>query len=261
MPRLLRFFPLACLLFACAPAPDAALPHFTSPSPGVFSGVLGPSPGTQIAQNLNARLQVHFPARVGVLFYGYTPQLKAEDQQAVMDTVSTQVQSGGQVKSLVLLPASLTRPGDSLDTLRQLAANFQVDVLVLVSGSDSLDRASAQPLGFFDQFTSKAYMENRTVLQGLAVDVLSGQFLDPLQAVGKSGPTLLDAGDPSSYDAGTYTLAKDSETAALTELASKLKDVLEAASQEPSATPTVTPSASPSPSPSPSPASSASPKA
>ncbi|HEY9724297.1 MAG TPA: hypothetical protein V6D47_20010 [Oscillatoriaceae cyanobacterium] len=254
MPRLYRFALLACLLSACTNAPDAApaFPAYSGASPGVFNGVLGPSPSSQIAQNLNTPLQVHFPARVGVLFYGYTPELQPEDQQSVMDALSMQLQTSGLVKSMVLIPATLTRPGDSLDSMRQLAASFQVDVLVLVSGSDSLTRAASQPLGFFDQFSSKAYMENRTVLQGLAIDVLSGQFLDPLQGVGKSAPSLLDPSDSAAYASGSYALEKVSETDALQALANKLKDALQAASQAPSASPTASPSPSPTPSATPS---------
>jgi hypothetical protein len=161
--------------------------------------------------------EIAFPVKVGILFYDYQTSLKPEDQQALLQGVSTDLVATGLVKDVFQIPPSMLRGGDSIDTIRKLSARFQVDALVIVSGSQSFQRADAQPLGFWDSFSNRAYFEARTNLSAIAMNVYSGTFLTPLQAVGKEGPALLDT-DAKDYPTTVYAMRQKAETAAFTQL-------------------------------------------
>lgn len=264
-----RWLTLLLLLAAvgCAPSrsamPTGVLPPaYPSATPGALGSLVqeGAAGQNEIQQNLNAPIQINFPVRLGILFYGFTPELKPDHLQEVMTTLDTELKATGLVATTTTIPASLTRPGDSLENLRKLASRFGVDMVLLVQGNTYVERANTQPGGFFDQFGNRVNYESRSVLTGLGLSVLSGRFTQPLQAVGKEGPQALNPEDPS-FLAAQYDLKKGAESKALVEMKNQLKESLEAikATQAGAPAPSASPSVSPSPSPTPTPSASASP--
>jgi hypothetical protein len=257
------------LLAGCAGSP-MAMPGSTG-MPGPYptpraGGALGNLVGDALTQEENELRavqkrpnEINFPVRLGVLFYDYQTNLKPEDQQAMITTIGNDLVATGLVKSTFQIPTSMLRGGDNLASLRKLSASFQLDALLIVSGSQSFQRAEAQPLGFFDAFTNRAYYEARTSLTAVAMNIYTGTFLSPFQAVGKDGPTLLDF-DAADYAATSYAMRQRAETAAFNQLKAglvtsltSLKAVAVPPGSVASPTPSPTPSVEASPTPSPSP--------
>lgn len=284
--RLVRTAPLALAtaLSACASPASYALgsrvpgsaPDYAPSPAGGLAGLVGNS---SVISQEEAELRdlqrrptaIAFPARVGVLFYEYRDPLKKEDHQTVVELIGKDMVASGLVTHVAQIPSNLVRTGDSLEALRKLAARFQVDVLLLVSGSQSLDRADEQPATGIFNFGSQTAFIARSTLTGLAVGVYSGTFLTPYEVVGTGGPETLDP-NAGSYAADQYRLRKAAHETALKRLKDDFvaglgrtkaaQDALPPATPAPSATPSVgpspsaSPSASASPSPSPSPTSS-----
>lgn len=273
-PRLVRLAPLALALAlsACSGPAPTMLPTPSMAKPAVGPGGLaGLVNNSSVISQEEAELRdlqkrptaIQFPARVGVLFYEYNDPLKKEDHQALLEQIGRDLVATGLVTNVAQIPNNLVRPGDSLEALRKLAARFQVDVMLLVSGSQSFERADAQPATGIFNFGSETAFEARSTLTGLAIGVYSGTFLTPYEVVGKAGPETLDP-NAGSYAADQYRLRKAAQEGALR----RLKDDFVAglgrtkAAQEaapPAPAPTDAPSASPSPGASPSPDAEASP--
>lgn len=233
--------------------PSAAFPTaYPSPGGGVLGNLVQESAAGQneIQANLNAPIQLTFPVRLGILYYGFTPELKPDHLQEVMTTVDADLKASGLVATTTVIPASLTRPGDSMENIRKLASRFGVDMVLFVQGNTYVERAASQPGGFFDQFGNHVNYESRSVLTALGMSVLSGRFTQPLQAVGKEGPQSLNPEDPS-FAAGQYELKKGAESKALLELKAQLIDTLKAVQSTPATAPAATPTPSPSASASP----------
>ncbi len=270
--RLARTAPLALafMLSACSSPKfyDIGVPtgaRFPAPSaaPGGLAGLVGSS---NVVSQEEAELRdlqkrptaIAFPARVGVLFYEYQDPLKKEDHQVVLDQLGADMVAGGLVTNVAQLPSNLARQGDSLEALRKLAARFQVDVLLLVSGGQSFDRADSQPATGIFNFGSQTAFEARSTLTGLAVGVYSGTFLTPYEVVGKAGPETLDP-NAGSFGADQYRLRKAAHEIALKRLKDDFvaglgrtkaaQDAAPLASPVPSAGATPTPDTAASPSP------------
>lgn len=282
--RLLILTPVLLALAGCPQAQNpTGLPYLGSPIPNASASPASTGLGSlvqeataaeqELANNLNTPLTMAFPIRLGILFYNYTPALKPEDQQTVLNQMKTELAATGLVRSTAQIPSSLVRQGDSLETLRKLVSRFQVDTLLVISGENKFERAGAQNLGFFDQFSNKAAYESRTALTALGMNVVTGRFMLPFQAAGGSGPTVLNP-DDSNFAAQAYDVKKDAETKALNRLKLDFITALQnvqsgtpapvptptpSPSESPSATPTATPTPEPSESPSASPSASPAP--
>ena len=242
-----------------------------SAGPGGLAGLVG---GSSVINAEEAELRdiqrrptaIAFPARVGVLFYEYSDPLKQEDSQAIVEALGKQMIDGKLVSVVSQIPKTVVPADASLDSLRKLAARFQVDVLLLVSGAQTFDRADAQPTGWFASFSNTTSFEARTTLTGLAIGVYSGTFLTPFQVVGKAGPLTLDPSSPS-FGADAYVIKKEAHEGALKRLREEFMTGLQRAKEAqdsappPTPTPSPSPQASASPSPSAAPAASASPSA
>jgi len=159
----------------------------------------------------------------------------------------------GLVSAALQIPPATVRPGDNLDALRKLAARFQVDVLLIVSGSSSLDKAGEQPGGFLGFGDPIALYEARASLSGLAIGVFSGTFLTPFSAVGIS-PQQAVEGRGTAANEATYQLRLTAQKDALGRLKTNFIDGLratkatqDAATPAPSAAPTLSPVATPTP--------------
>lgn len=277
--RLTRCFPFsfvaALALAACSSpsVPGMAPGSFSSPSPssGGLAGLVGQSNVISAEEAELRDIQrrptaIVFPARVGVLFYEYADPLKNEDHQAAVDKLGRELLATGLVTSAAEIPSNLVRPRDSLDTLRKLAARFQVDVLLLVSGSHEFTRSGTQPAAGLFGGNSEANFDARSTVTGLAIGVFSGTFLTPFQVVGTVNNTKLST-DASDYAAKVYALEKTAHEAALVTLKARFVETLTQAKQTqdaappptPTPVPTATPSAAASADPSASPAASAEP--
>ena len=222
-------------LFTGALITGCNVPHLPPPTPQAYPSPMPASnlselvkaqteTQNEIQENLNTPVRPETPMRVALLYRGFTPLLKPEDQQAAIAQLTQELQASGLVSTLTLVPPSLVGPSDDLETMRKIASRFQSNVLLIVTGGTSVDLAVEQPQGMFTNATS---LVARTVLTGLAVDVLSGRFLAPIEVVGKAGPSTVN---PDGSAAETrYQLEKGAETQAFTELKSRFLELAQAA--------------------------------
>ncbi|MDB5098523.1 MAG: hypothetical protein JWM80_2944 [Cyanobacteria bacterium RYN_339] len=222
----------AAALAGCPSAPSQSVGYAgaNAPSPsGALGGLIGDSASPEdaaVRDTLLKPTKVAFPTRVGMLFYGYTSALKAEDQAALLATVRSELVATGLVKTALQIPQALVGGSPNLASLRKLAARFQVDVLLLLSGQSGVQLSDAQPTSFFDSFGNKAWFEGRASVDGLAVDVSTGLFFTSFKAAGQNGPVQADRS--VGFDASTYPLAKQAETAALQGAKQRLVEALTA---------------------------------
>jgi hypothetical protein len=204
---------------------------------------------------------VAFPARVGTLFFNYSPPLEDHERQRLLAQLGEDLVATGLVRDAVPVPDELGR-GVTLEALRKLAARLQIDVLLLVSGSSGFKRSEVQPGGWFAAFSNAANYEAHTSLLGVTMDVYSGTLFAPISGLGATSPTLLDPG-VEGFPAAARRLQADGFKAAATQLREALVTSLRQvrdrqAGQSPASTPTASatpaPVSSPTIGPSPTPA-------
>lgn len=222
----LTLAPLA--LTGCpASAPTAAMPGTGSfgSARGGLSDIVAGNVITKEEQELRdiqtRETALTFPVKIGVLFFEYQSELKAEDRQAALDDARTELIKAGNVREVFQIPSKFLRGGESLDGLRKVAARFQADVLLIVSGDADFQRADDQTFGFWDIFSNKANYEARMAMSGLGLDVYAGTFMTPLQVATKAGPTTLEPAD-ANFPAERYKLAKQAELDAFAKLRAQL---------------------------------------
>jgi len=230
MLRRLALLALPLALAACPASPaSTGVPYFgasAAPHEGL-SGLVSGSVITKDEKELRDIQQrttaLAFPVKVGVLFFEYRSELKAEDRQAALDDARTQLLATGNVRDVFPVPGTFLTGRESLDDLRKLAARFQADVLLVVSGETDFGPADAQdPTGFWDMFgTPKTKYEARMSLTGLGLDVFAGTFMTPLAAAKKAGPVALDRGT-DLYTAERYKLLRQAELEAFASLREQL---------------------------------------
>ncbi len=253
-------------LSACGPtfsssiAPMSAPSASTSPGGSALSTLLGESVITkeelQLRDTLQRKIELKFPIRVGVVYYSYTSQLESQDQQVIFEQVQKNFKDSGLIKETFQIPSSLLGSNANVDTLRQLGARFQADVVVIVSGSHQFERARSQTLSFFDSFTDKANYESTVSIDAIGLDIYSGTFISPLRSVIKTTPQVFDRSAPD-FSSTAYAFRKEAEAKVWQELNVKFLDSLKSLKQEienrpaasptPAATPTPTPSVTPFP--------------
>lgn len=198
----------------------------------------------QLREVLRRPTQLKFPVKVGVLLFYYRSALANDDQKTLLEKSATELKQSGLVSDLILIPASLIQTNTNIETLRQIGSRFQVDVLLLTTGSTEFRKAAQQPLSFADQFTDKAYWESLTKLEVLALDIYSGTFLRPFTLATRNGPQVLDRAD-ISYSSMVYDLKKQAEQGAWQQLQTEFLAALQKIKERPpvpSPTPTPTPS-------------------
>lgn len=221
---------LAAALLAGCPAATAPTP------PTMGGGAFGSGRGglsdivsgnviTQEEQELRdiqtRETALTFPVKIGVLFFEYESALKAEDRQAAVDDARVKLIESGHVREVFQIPSNFLRGGESLDGLRKVAARFQADVLLIVSGDASFGRSDDQTFGFWDIFSNKANYEARMAMSGLGLDVYAGTFMTPLQVATKAGPVALEPAD-AGFSAAAYKLQQQAESEAFAKLREQL---------------------------------------
>lgn len=243
-------------IFGASVVPMSAPSASGMPGGTALSTLLGESVITkeelQLRDTLQRKIELKFPIRVGVVYYSYTSQLESQDQQVIFEQVQKSFKDSGLIKETFQIPASLLGSNANVDTLRQLGARFQADVVVIVSGSHQFDRARSQSLSFFDSFTDKANYESTVSIDAIGLDIFSGTFISPLRSVVKTTPQIFDRSAPD-FSSTAYAFRKEAETKVWQELNVKFLDSLKNLKQEienrppVSATPTPTPSVTPFP--------------
>ncbi|MEB3329969.1 MAG: hypothetical protein VKQ33_12115 [Candidatus Sericytochromatia bacterium] len=195
---------VALWLAGCSEARGGRLPiPVPSPPPppndlGALVGQAEP-PATEegeVRELLRRPVAVVFPARLGLLFYGYEPPVLDEERLRIVDQLNAGLVASGLARQASAIPAVLGR-GVGLEGLRRLAARLQLDGLVLVGGRSRFERSELQPGGFFAAFGSGANFEARTTLTAFTLDVRAGTLLTPASGAGATPPTLLDPTLPS----------------------------------------------------------------
>jgi nucleotide-binding universal stress UspA family protein len=170
----------------------------------------------EVRDLLRRATAVAFPARLGTLFFNYTPPVEDDERQRLLKQLGQDLVASGLVRDAVPVPEELGR-GVSLEALRKLAARLQIDVLVLVSGKSEFKRSEVQPGGWFAAFSDAANYEARTSLLGVTLDVYSGTLFAPISGLGATSPTLLNPGD-EGFQAAVRRLQADGFKAAATQL-------------------------------------------
>jgi hypothetical protein len=253
-------------LTGCGPAPSSiGYPNIASPSASPDSGnsplssLLAESviskEELQLRDTLKRKIELKFPIRIGVIYYSYTSQLESQEQQKIFEQVQKSFKDSGLIRETFQIPSSLLGNNANVDTLRQLGARFQADVVVIVSGSHQFEKARNQSLSFFDSFTDKANYESTVTIDAIGLDIFSGTFLSPLRSVIKTNPEAFDRSAPD-YSSKTYAFRKEAETQVWQDMSTKFLDSLKSLKTEienrppepaPSATPIPTPSITPFP--------------
>lgn len=214
----------AALLAACGPAPNSmsmpshAYPMTTAtPAPqglaALLTGQVVSSEEQQLRDIKNRQILLEFPLKVGVVFYNLDTRLEAADLKVQFDELRSELKNSGQVRETIQIPQTLVGYAVTADDLRKLGARFQCDVVVLVTGSHSFDRARTQNLSFFDSFSEKARYESKVKLDALALEVYTGTLLSPFDAAVSGSPTLLDRG-AADFNTQSYSYQKETEAKA-----------------------------------------------
>ncbi|PIQ25878.1 hypothetical protein COW36_22340 [bacterium (Candidatus Blackallbacteria) CG17_big_fil_post_rev_8_21_14_2_50_48_46] len=248
-------------LSSCGPTySSATFPSMPSPSASpsdrsALSSLIGESviskEEQQLRDTLQRKIEVKFPLRIGVIYYSYNSQLQSQDQEKIFESVQKNFKDSGLVRETFQISSSLLGNGANIDTVRQLGARFQADIVVIVSGSHQFERSSVQNLSFFDSFTDRSYYESNMTIEAIGLDIFSGTFLNPLRSVVKTEPQLFDRA-AADFTSQTYTFRKDAEAKVWTDMSAKFIESLKTLKQE-IENRVPTPSASPStPVPSPS---------
>lgn len=241
-------------------APMAAPSAMPDSARSPLSSLLGESviskEELQLRDTLKRKIDLKFPIRIGVIYYSYTSQLESQDQQKIFEQIQANFKDSGLIRETFQIPSTLLGSGANIDTLRQLGARFQADIVVIVSGSHQFERAKSQTLSFLDSFTDKTYYESTVTIDAIGLDIFSGTFLSPLRSVLKTTPQVLDRSAPD-FSSSSYTLKKEAEATVWKDMGTKFLESLKALKQEiesrppespaPSATPTPTPSVTPFP--------------
>lgn len=201
----------------------------------------------QLRDTLQRTIDLKFPIRVGVIYYGYTSQLEAKDQELLFEAAQNRLQQSGLIRDIFQIPSSLLGSGANIDTIRQLGARFQTDIVMIVSGSHTFEKSRSQPLSFFDSFTDRMYYQSHITLDVIALDIFSGTFLNPLRSVLQTEPTLFDR-SAADFQSQTYQFRRDAESKVWQDLQEKfittlknLKQTIENRKTSPLPSPSVTP--------------------
>lgn len=258
------------LLTACTASPSSISPGYSYPSPSASSAPKGleslltgqvvSTDEQQLRDIKNRQILLDFPLKVGVVFYNLNTRLEDADLKAQFDQLKSSLKNSGQVRETLQIPNSLISSAITVEELRKLGARFQCDIMVLVTGSHSFEKAKSQNLSFFDSFSDKASYESKIKLEAIALDVFTGTLLSPFNAAVTGTATLLDRA-ANDFNTRAYTYQKDTEAKAWESLRSealerlnqlrqdvdKRKATLNQASPQPIASPS--PSAAPSASP------------
>lgn len=227
--RALALTLLPILLAGCPAAAPTGVPGMAGGSfgsaRGGLSDIVAGSVVTREEQELRdiqtRQTALAFPVKIGVLFFEYDSALKAEDRQAALDDARTKLIETGHVREVFQIPSNFLRGGESLDALRKIAARFQADVLLIVSGDASFQRADTQNNAFWDIFSNTTNYEARMALSGLGLDVYAGTFMTPLAVATKAGPAALEPG-AANFSAERYKLERQAETEAFAQLRAQL---------------------------------------
>ena len=262
----------AGMMAACGPAPNS-MPSMSYPYPSasgtpspqglaaLLTGQVVSSEEAQLRDIKSRQILLDFPVKVGFVYYNLDTRLEAADLKAQFDEVKSEFKNSGQVRETIQIPNTLVSGSVTIEELRKLGARFQCDIIVLLTGSHSFERAKSQNLSFFDSFSEKANYESKVKLDAIALDVFTGTLLSPFDAAVSGQPVLLDraAADfaDKSYKYQQETEAKawlSLRTEALERLNQLKLDVdkrkAELANQ-PMPSPTPSPTVSPSPEPNP----------
>jgi len=265
-------FSLTLGLAACGAATNAPSPLYPMASPSASSAAADAlaqlvnqeslSPEEQrIRLNLAREVKLNFPLKVAVLFYNAS-QLNPSDQQKVFEGLKSTFKDSGMVRETIQIPPNLVS-NLSMDFMRQLGSRFKADILLVVTGNHDFGRSPSQNLNFFELFGDKGFYESNIRLTGLAIDIFTGSYLNPLTAAALGGPKGLSPSD-TNFKGESYTLKRESEMAAWTKLSKDFVEMLSEVKRESDLLPprplvTPVPSATPTPAPSATPMASASP--
>lgn len=230
--RLALFFALPLALVGCPASMSPTSPHFGGASApddeGGLSGLVSGSVITkdeQVLRDIQQRpTALAFPVKIGVLFFEYNSELKAEDRQKALDDARAQLIATGNVRNVFPVPGTFLNGSESLDDLRKLAARFQADVLLIVSGQSAFERADAQdPTNFWSDLfgAPKVKYEARMTLTSVGLDVFSGTFMNPVTVAKKSGTVALDRAQ-ADYASERYKLTSQAELDAFVSLREQL---------------------------------------
>ena len=267
MKRLLSVLALTIMVSACGPAPtqspDPYPSAYPSAAPSVAPDALAQLIGQEslspeerrIRDNLARDIKLDFPIKIAVLFYNAS-QLNPSDQQKIFDGLKTTFKDSQMVRETIQIPANIVS-SLSMDFMRQLGSRFKADILLVVSGRHEFGRSPSQKLGFFDMFSDTTFYESNVQLTGLAIDIYTGAYLNPLSTATQAGPKSMSPSD-TNFSGSTYALKKEAEDTAWTRLGKDFIDMLTEVKRESDNLPPrpeePQTTASPSPQPTPNPA-------
>lgn len=197
-----------------------------------------------IAEILDRPTDFAVPARVGVLdgrargsVYGATPSrpdgaslgatsLSEDEARALLKEAEATLQATGRVKEVVEIPSALVSPTQADDALRQAAARFQCDVLVVVFGASGVTLVPDGAYSFWDRFWGDAMaLTGTATVSAKALTTQHGRLLRLMEVSRATDPAVLKRDDAT----GVAELAKTAEKSAWRNVIAQLAEALGAA--------------------------------
>lgn len=224
---------LTCVCISCGPAPTqdpapyATPSSFAMPSPEASSlNQLVPdtviSNGERDLRAFQKRsLAFKFPVKIGLIFINHQSNLKADEKQDVFEKMKKELDDSALVSEFIEIPSKLLDSGTTTNAIRLLGSRFQVDIVVILTGTQEFGKASEQQVNFLDLFSNRRAYESHSKLEALLLNVFSGTFLSALQGAGQAGPEILDPED-ISFNGGKHNLEKEAEEKAWDKMTSNL---------------------------------------
>lgn len=209
-------------------------------------GSTGPTTAEAIAKTLDAPVTFRVPARVGLLdarATGYDPAmvrygggkyftyasgestLTEEESRALVAEAQTALVATGAVKELLVIPRGLADPGAGSEALRAVAARFQCDLLVVVTGSAGTVLVPDAAYGFWDRLWGDSIaLRGEATASASALTTESGRLLRMFESQQTGESQILKRDDAT----GSLALAKDAEKRAWRDLIQQLAAALAA---------------------------------
>ena len=183
--------------FVSSPLEPEQAPFSEGGLSSLLTGSVVSEEEAQLRDTLKREIVLDFPIRVGVLFYQFDSRLDAPDREMFFEQMRGHLEGSKLVRETLQIPSSLVSRETNLDQLRQIAARFQTDILVLVNANHSFELSRDQNLSFWDSFSEKSFYESKVKYEAIALDVFTGTLLSPFDAAVTGERMLLDFADPN----------------------------------------------------------------
>jgi len=166
------------------PTPSAYPSLAATSAPGIGGLLAGDLP-TYISdeeKNILAIYQrsvnVQFPLRVGVLSFSNLGGMTQESRTSLYDAFVTKLKTNENISQVVEVPKSLSSSAYDIESIRKLAARFQVSTVLVISDTYQYTTEDKTALITpIDVITGNRKWESTSNVEAYAIDVLTGVIM------------------------------------------------------------------------------------